>query len=238
MTRIHLISGPRNLSTALMYSFGNRADCSIVDEPFYAWYLNQTDIDHPGREQVLATMDQDVDRVKQNVLFAPYETPVVFFKNMAHHIINTDLGFLDDLTNLFLIRDTTQLIRSFQKVIPNPIMRDIGVQREWELYEYLKNKGKNPLVLDSGQLLKDPEGVLRRLCEGLNIPFDPNMLSWPAGARKEDGIWAEWWYKGVHQSTCFEQRETSRSIEPLPESLMELDEKARYYYDKLSAEAV
>ncbi len=216
-----------------MYSFGNRQDFSVVDEPFYAWYLTQTGIDHPGRELTLQSMSSDVEQVKKEVLLGTYPTERVFFKNMAHHIIDTDLAFLENLTNLFLIRNTTQLIRSFAKVMPKPTMRDIGIKREWELYQHLERTGKRPVVLDSGDLLQDPEAMLPKLCEALQIPFDQAMLSWSAGPRKEDGVWAPWWYKNVHQSTGFIQQKTSQSIEPLPKHLQGLDEEASLYYLQL-----
>ena len=128
-TRIHLISSPRNISTALMYSFSQRKDTTVVDEPFYAYYLNHTGIKHPGTQEILNSQQHDVFQVIQDVILGPYNTKVLFLKNMAHHIIDFEPQFLLKLKNIFLIRDPERLITSFSKVIEAPTMKDIGVQR-------------------------------------------------------------------------------------------------------------
>ena len=45
-------SGPRNLSTAMMRSFGNRADTFVSDEPFYGAFLKPSGADHPMRDEM------------------------------------------------------------------------------------------------------------------------------------------------------------------------------------------
>ena len=233
---IHLISGPRNLSTALMYSFAQRGDTTVIDEPFYAHYLLVTGIDHPGREDTIASMPSDTDQIQQS-FFNFDDTPVLFLKDMAHHLIEMDLSFLDKVTNLFLIRNPHQLIASFAEVIKSPTMQDIGLQQEWELFQKISQvNGQPPVVLDSGDLLRDPEHMLHALCDALDIPRDPRMRSWPAGPRPEDGTWARYWYKGVHRSTGFAQRASSGR--PLPEHCQPLYEEALPYYHQLSQYAI
>jgi hypothetical protein len=202
---LHLISGPRNISTALMYSFGNREDTAIVDEPFYAYYLNKFQVEyHPGTRNILNSQPTDARKVIDHVLFAERQEKYVFIKNMAHHLKGFDYSFIYDVRNIFLIRDPKQLIASFSKVIKQPTGHDIGVQREKELYNEILIHGKYPpIVLDSGEVLKNPAKVLKALCNALEIPFSEKMLKWEAGARKEDGIWARYWYGNVHQSTGF-----------------------------------
>jgi hypothetical protein len=233
---VHLISGPRNLSTALMYSFSRRSDTKVQDEPFYGHYLKVTGLDHPGKEEVMAGMDCDSIQVLSDInQFS--EAPVFFLKNMAHHLIEMDLSFLSNVENLFLIRNPHQLIASFAKVIYNPTVQDVGLKHEWELFDKIMNSGKNkPIVLDSGVLLQNPQLVLTKVCVALGLSFEENMLSWPKGGIKEDGIWAKFWYANVHDSTGFERQQTSER--PLPDHCLALYEEVLPYYEKLSVHAI
>ena len=230
--KINLISGPRNISTALMYSFAQRSDTQVVDEPFYAYYLQKTGIDHPGRKETLDSMSSDLQVVLDQWVYSESSKPLLFIKNMAHHLIMEDLAFLEGMNNLFLIRDPERLITSFSKVIPNPTMQDIGLEREWELFNFIREKtGKDPIVMDSGRALENPRIILQKLCQGLEIPFEESMLSWEAGARKEDGSWAKYWYGSVHRSTGFSL--PPKSKDPFPEHCRDLLEEALPFYHKL-----
>ena len=217
---INLISGPRNVSTALMYSFAQRSDTEVIDEPFYGYYLKQTGIIHPGRPKILASMEVDIDTIIQQIFTKDIESKVLFLKNMAHHHIDIDLQFLLTAKNVFLIRHPKELIASFSKVIKNPNIDDIGLKKSIELYRLLIKEGQQPVILDSGELLKDPTLMLSRLCESLGIHYDPSMESWEAGPIAEDGIWAKYWYSNVHKSTGLvksnsKEVEISRDLEPL-----------------------
>jgi len=232
LKRIHLISGPRNISTALMYSFGNRKDTVVVDEPLYANYLNNhPEIVHPGKEDILKSQSHDFDEVLQNVLLGEYKSDVVFIKNMAHHLDQQDWTFLSEMTNVFLIREPKRLIASFAQVIPNPTLLDIGLGLEFDIFKYLESCNQPIIVLDSHEVLKSPRKVLSKLCDQIGISFDEEMLSWPAGSRKEDGCWAKYWYTNVHKSTGFTQNKISNH--PFPDHLNELLEEATVYYNKL-----
>ncbi|HYG18314.1 MAG TPA: sulfotransferase family protein, partial [Ohtaekwangia sp.] len=155
MNRINLISGPRNISTALMYSFAQRPDTIVMDEPFYAFYLAATDVDHPGKEAVLKRQHRNEKDVLREI-FKPWPKPVLFIKNMSHHIELLREKFLTDVTNVFLIRNPAQIIASYAKVIANPVMRDIGIEYQYNLFEQLRLQGQNPVVIDSGRLLENP----------------------------------------------------------------------------------
>jgi len=231
LTRIHLISSPRNLSTALMYSFAQREDTAVVDEPLYGHYLNVTEADHPGKADILAAMETDWHKVVDQMINCSYDKPVVFFKDMAHHMVHMEWDFLFNLTNLFLIRNPKQLIQSFAKVIPHPRMEDVGVEQQYHLFEMLSDSGKIPVVLDSGELLKNPERVLHRLCNELGITFQKKMLAWEAGAISEDGVWAPYWYQTVHQSTGFLTQRTEDK--PLQSHLIPLYEACMPYYEEM-----
>jgi hypothetical protein len=235
---IQLISGPRNISTAMMYSFGNRADTAIVDEPFYAYYLSNFDVEHPGSEDVLSSMSSDPNSVIQNVLEADRKEEYLFAKNMAHHMDGYDYSYSLDCRNVFLIRDPKRLIASFAKVITNPVANDVGLRREAEIYNEINANGKfEPVVIDSGQLLLNPEKVLREVCNQLSVPFDKGMLNWNAGARVEDGTWAKYWYHSVHKSTGFVQTPKKENV-VLDDRLIPVYEEVLPYYNQLFEKAI
>ena len=228
---VHLISSPRNISTALMYAFANRKDTRVVDEPFYGYYLAKTGLKHPGYEEILDTMPLEVEAILGQLEDLASSMPVLFIKNMAHHLIDVDPGFMKRYANLFLIRDPAALITSFSKVIPHPTMSDIGCAMQFDLYRYLEQFHSFPVV-DSQRVLAFPEYQMKTLCSILGIPFDEGMLKWKAGARPEDGCWAKYWYANVHRSTGFD---TPSSNQPkLPEHCRALFEEALPYYQYLS----
>ncbi len=228
---INLISGPRNISTALMYSFASRMDTIVVDEPMYAFYLKASGATHPGREEILKTMPVDIKEVKQKLLFPKTGKRIYFIKGMAQHYLNIDLEFLRNMQNVFLIRDPYKLILSFSKMIPNPTMIDIGLKKECEIYSFLMSKNEKIIVLDSQEILKDPKKVITQLCGQLGIPFRQEMLQWKAGTRNEDGVWAKYWYADVHKSTGFAK--LKKSEKELPSHLMPLYKESLPYYKML-----
>lgn len=232
-TRINLLSGPRNISTALMYSFASRSDTTVVDEPLYAHYLRVSGANHPGREDILQSQDSDGDRVIKNCMRGECATPVIFFKNMAHHFLQVDLGALRSMTHLFLIRDPRSIIASYARVRPKVALSDIGLNQQVTLYNTLTAAGEQVVVLDSGDLLADPPAMLPQLCQALGIEPDPAMLSWPAGPRPEDGVWAVHWYSSVHRSTGFKSPPAQTA--PFPEQYQSILKEALPLYHKLHA---
>lgn len=236
ITRISLWSGPRNVSTALMYSFRQRSDTTVVDEPLYAYSLVRNDIDHPGREDVIAAQDSDGEAVVRNVLLGSFPTPVVFFKNMASHLDGLDRAFLSQLHNVLLTRDPAEMLPSLIKQVPDPDLEGTGLPMQVALLDAILDEGDDPIVLDSRLLLTDPEGVLTRLCHRVGLEFDPAMLSWPAGPVPEDGVWAEHWYHSVHRSTGFAPYNPKR--EEVPEHLRPLLAQAIPLYERLFAYAL
>ena len=235
-TPICLWSGPRNVSTALMYSFGQRADMHIVDEPLYAHYLRVSGAVHPGGDEVLAAQNQDGDAVIRGIILEKYERPYVFVKHMAHHLVELDLSFLAASKNVLLIRDPEQMLPSLINQIPQPALRDTGLSRQWQLIKELRAMGQEPAVLDAKELLLHPRQVLEKLCVALDIPYEASMLSWPAGPRDQDGVWAKYWYHNVHRSTGFQ--EYAEKKDPFPEFLKPLLEECRPFYQRLYALAL
>lgn len=201
---ICLWSGPRNVSTALMYSFAERADTQVVDEPLYGHFLRVTGTIHPGRDEVLESVDCDGNAVMQKLLSgAANDRSILFMKQMAHHLVGIDRSFLEQTQNIFLIRDPREMLPSLTIQLPKATLADTGLEMQWHLFESLRTMGQNPAILDSRELLLDPSGVLGQLCEKLGIEYTDDMLSWPTGARSEDGIWARHWYHAVHKSSSF-----------------------------------
>jgi hypothetical protein len=236
--RICLWSGPRNVSTALMYSFAQRDDTVVYDEPLYAHYLSKTPAReyHPGAEEVIASMENDGEKVVRDLILGDQPKPVAFFKHMTHHLFDLDLDFLAETVNVLLTRDPLDMLPSFAKRIENPSLQDVGYKLHTELLSRLQSMGQNPPVLDSKQILLNPKKVLSELCERIGIPFQESMLSWKAGARPEDGSWAKYWYESVHQSNGFDKY--FQKNETFPARLKPLLEECQPYYEQLSAIAI
>jgi len=230
--RICLWSGPRNISTALMYSFAQRADTKVYDEPLYAHYLCQTNANeyHPGADDVMASLENDGEKVIE-MMMGEHEKPIVFFKNMTHHILDLDKSFLKDTINVILTRDPVEMLPSFAEVIDNPTITDVGYQLHVDLVSYLESIGVKPIIIDSKRILLNPEKALVELCEKISIVFDPDMLSWEMGSRPEDGVWSKYWYGNVHKSKGF--MNYNPKLDPFPEHLKPLLEECNICYQKL-----
>ena len=222
-------SGPRNLSTAMMYAFGNREDFAIWDEPFYAPYLNATGADHPMREEILAAHEVDPQVIAQRILGSiPAQKPHFYMKHMPHHMIDGfPLDWAKDCVNIHLIRHPARVIASYGAKRDAMTLEDIGFPQQAALYDQIGG-----LVIDSADIRADPEGMLRKLCDALGLAFDPAMLRWTPGPRTEDGVWAKHWYNAVHKSTGFAGAEG-----PMPD-LDHAQEKMRHlampHYENLA----
>lgn len=232
--RIAMWSGPRNLSTALMYSFAARPDCAVWDEPFYAAYLRLTGIDHPMRDQIIATHDSDPARIAAACAGpAPDGKPIFYQKHMTLHMIpEIDRGFMRACRNVFLIRHPARVIASYAAKRENPVLADIGFVQQAALFDEVAAwSGETPLVVDSADIRANPRGTLGKLCAALGIPFSQAMLSWPAGPKPYDGIWAAHWYPAVHRSTGFDAAEGP--LPDLPPDFARLTDQALPYYQRL-----
>lgn len=198
--KIAMWSGPRNLSTAMMYSFGNRSDFAIWDEPFYAPYLAATGADHPMKDEIIAAHETDPNVVAQRCIDTnPAQKPHFYMKHMPHHMIaGFPLDWAKDCVNIHLIRHPARVIASYGAKRDAMTLDDIGFPQQVAIYEKLGG-----LVIDSADIRADPEGMLRKLCDAIHVPFDSAMLQWAAGPREDDGVWARHWYGSVHKSTGF-----------------------------------
>ena len=230
--RICLWSGPRNVSTALMYAFAQRPDTGCVDEPLYGHYLRVSGATHPGFETVLGALDQDGDRVVREVVLGPCDRQVLFCKMMAHHLVDLDRGFLDRTVNVILTRDPREVLTSLVVQVPHPRLADTGYAEQVRLL----NTFADVPVIDARELLSGPEHVLTELCRRLGLEFDPRMLSWPAGPKTCDGVWAPYWYHNVHRSTSF--RAYRPKTRPVAKELEPLLKQCRQHYEILYSQAV
>jgi hypothetical protein len=223
-------SGPRNVSTALMRSFGSRGDALVVDEPLYAYYLNATGIEHPGRDEVMASQPTDWPSVARALTGPlPKGVEVHYQKHMAHHLLpEVDRDWLSGLTQAFLIRDPAHVVASYAKVRGEPTLADLGYPQQVELFRRYGGP-----VVDAADLLRDPAAVLASLCGALGIGYDPAMLAWEPGRRDTDGVWAPYWYAGVEASTGFGAPDP-RPV-AVPDRLAGLVDAARPYYEELAA---
>ncbi|RMD97783.1 MAG: sulfotransferase family protein, partial [Calditrichaeota bacterium] len=223
--RVCLWSGPRNVSTALMYAFAQREDTKVVDEPLYGHYLRVSRAKHPGRKEILAAMETDGGKVIREIILGPCDYPVLFCKNMAHHLVGLNRTFMQYTTNVLLIRDPAEMLPSLAKNLPRPKLRDTGLKIQVEIFKELNRIGEFPPVLDARLLLLNPAGVLQELCKRIGIDFQERMLHWEPGPRPEDGPWAKYWYENLHQSTGF--RPYQPKTEPFPPALLPLLKQCR-----------
>ncbi len=234
--RIAMWSGPRNLSTAMMYSFAARGDCAVWDEPFYAAYLRATGTDHPMRDQIIAAHESDPALVAAACGTGPIpqEQSLFYQKHMTLHMIpGFDRSFMRQCQNVFLIRHPARVVASYAKKREGPTLADIGFTQQAELFDETAGwMGQAPIVIDCADIRADPKQALTRLCAALGIPFTEKMLHWPAGGNASDGIWASHWYGAVHRSTGFEDPEVS--LPTLPPEYQRLADAALPFYEKLA----
>jgi Sulfotransferase domain len=232
-------SGPRNISTAMMRSWGNRSDTVVVDEPFYAFYLKKTGTNHPGADEVVAHGETDwrkvVEECRRNATPESLGSArtIVYQKQMTHHLLpEVSRDWLQDVTNCFLIRDPAAVIASYIKKNAQPKLNDLGFVQQAEIFEFVRSQTDSiPPVIDADDVLRDPERTLRSLCEVIGVEFSDAMLSWPAGPRETDGIWAKYWYAEVEPSSGF-QPYRERKVK-LPENVREIEQRCGECYEKL-----
>lgn len=237
--RVAMWSGPRNISTAMMRSWGNRSDTFVCDEPLYAHYLIVTGRDHPGAAEVVEAGETEVKKVVDWLLGpVPGGKRVFYQKHMAHHLLpDVPREWLRHVTNCFLIREPREVLTSLVKHVPDAELPDSGYAQQAEIFDLVRGwTGQTPPVIDARDVLNDPRRVLGKLCERLGVEFTDRMLSWPPGLRETDGVWAKYWYKEVETTTSF--RPYRPKDEPVPPRLRGLLEECERYYARLYAHRI
>jgi Sulfotransferase domain len=236
VVRVAMWSGPRNISTAMMRSFGARPDTHVADEPFYAAYLARANVDHPMQQEVLASQPTDWREVVQGLLADPPAGLRIFYqKHMTHHMLpDIGLDWMGACRNAFLIRDPELVLASYTVKRGEVTLADIGYVRQSEIFAREADRlGKAPPVVEGADVLRNPAGVLSKLCDALGLPWTDAMLSWPAGRRKTDGVWAPAWYDAVVQSTGFGPPPEDRRV-MLSDDLRRIADEARPHYEALA----
>ena len=232
--RIAMWSGPRNISTAMMRAWENRGDTAVWDEPFYAYYLDSTGIEHPVDSEVIAAGETDWRRVVERLLGeVPGGRPVFFHKHMTHHLLpEIERGWMDAVVNCFLIRDPREVLASYARMRSTVTVEDVGVPQQAEIFDYVQARSADtPAVLDARDVLENPRGVLSALCDRIGIEFTDRMLTWPPGPRESDGVWAKHWYHSVHRSSGFQPYVAKTA--PLPGHLEPLARECEPHYRRL-----
>jgi hypothetical protein len=235
--KIAMWSGPRNISTAMMRSWENRHDCEVIDEPFYAYYLKQTQSPHPCFEEILASQSTQYDEVAKQ-LIQNQTAAIQYQKHMTHHMLqNVDLKWTQHLQHCFLIRDPHEIVNSYTNSRGKCTAEDIGIIRQAQLYEKITALTSQEIpVIDSNAVLNNPSLVITKMCEALSIDFQENMLSWPKGRRKSDGVWAKHWYHSVEASSGFAK--ISKKSFNLTKTQLEVVEEVMPYYNQMKAHTI
>ena len=231
--KIAMWSGPRNLSTALMYSFANRRDMCAVDEPFYAAYLSQTGLNHPMRDDVIMSQNVNTDDVISDLL-SPHDAQHQYQKHMTQHMLPTiSRNWLSHVNNIFLIRHPARVLASWTNKHDVPNLSDIGFSQQLDIYERVIAMELPAVIVESSDIRARPEQTLRALCSAIGLKWDPAMLTWPSGPKPFDGVWAKHWYDAVHRSTCFSGEEGE--LPALSGKLAEINKEALPLYQRLAA---
>jgi|TARA_B110000444_G_scaffold45720_1_gene41639 hypothetical protein len=230
---IHAISGPRNISTALMYSFAQRPNCVVIDEPFYASFLKRTGLKHPGREETLNSYPNSPDGAIERIheFLCSSGTQEIYLKNMAQHMIDVPWQWASNAVHIFWIRHPRKVIRSFAKVLPDLTISDIGIVEQIDQWRSIQNLPGRKIIVDSDEMLSAPNKTFPSICDALGIPFYPEMLSWPRGEKVYDGTWWPHWYSNVHKTAAFGKgTELGPSLSP---KYSDIEIKAIPFYNEL-----
>ncbi len=226
-------SGPRNLSTALMRSFENRNDTKVIDEPFYAYYLKKTELDHPMRNEIINNYPISQQKILSIITSKPKNYKIFYQKHMTHHIIkNTRLDWLDKGYNCFLLRHPAKVINSYIKKNSLKNINDIGFKKQYEIFNKIKKNKIKYTVINADTIIKDPNKSIKKLCKILQIKFTKKMLNWPKGKRASDGIWSKVWYKNVELSTTFSSYKKEKYY--VPKKYNEIYEESLKYYNEMN----
>lgn len=218
---INLMATPRNLSTALMYSFRSRSDCKVIDEPFFGHFLAHSDAFRPSRDETLAQWPSKMSDIQEWITSSSQETEHLFIKNMASHHLEVDSSYAIDYTNIFVLRHPGLIINSFSRGVVTPNMADIGLKLQHQIYDELISHGARCIVIDSEELLQNPASYLASLCKQIGLLWESQMLIWPKGPKPEDGPWAKYWYTNLHSSSGFQKYvEKPKDVKPELEELL------------------
>jgi hypothetical protein len=155
---------------------------------------------------------------------------------MTHHMVP---GFgregIEACVNAFLIRAPEAVLASYARKREDFSLEEIGLPAQVDIFSRAADRlGRAPPVVEGQDVLADPEGMLRALCQACGIGFIRGMLAWPPGRSASDGVWAPVWYEAVEKSTGFAPPRAEAGFNDLPDSLKRIAETARPLYEKLA----
>lgn len=234
--RVALWAGPRDVATLLMYSFANRKDTIVLDEPLHGYYLGFSGQDRFYRQDVLSNMELDPAKIIDTLVRCDMSKPNLFIKNITNQIIGLQWDFLLHFKNILLLQNPEQMIVQYRKHIPGISLIDLSYEVQYHVLLYLIEQGIEPIVVLDTDLLSRPMEMLDRICKKLDIPFDASMMAWPSGPKQCDGIWAKHWYEKVWASDTFAA--FNPQYEPLPAELDFISRKAHLHFDRLAKYAI
>ncbi|NBT29928.1 MAG: sulfotransferase family protein [Gammaproteobacteria bacterium] len=239
-TILALWAVPRSTSTAFEWMMRQRGDFDCLHEPFgEAWYqgeeplwprFKQGDKTTPG-----LTLESVWDSIKTKAKAKP-----VFLKDFPHyinHIWNSE--FLSHFTHSFLIRDPAKTITSMHSKWPDFDELEVGFPEQRALFDLVTAlNGKPPPVIDSDDLLEDPERMTRIFCEAVKIPYRAEALRWNAGG---DPSQFSWWDGGSFHANLAKSTGLSRQtrsypdIDETPERVQQVYRRMLQHYQHLHA---
>lgn len=234
--RIALWAGPRDISTLMLYSFAQRQDANVLDEPLHGYYLGYSGQDRIYREEVIQSMDVDPDRILDTLVYCDLNKPLLFIKNITNQIIGLQWDFILNFKNVLLIQSPELMLKKYNQHIPNLNLLDTSYEVQYHLMLYLIEQGIEPIVVEESKLLANPTDQMEKLCKKLNISFDPEMMQWGKGAKSYEGVWAEYWYQKVRETGCFEDYPADVAL--VPDELEPVQERANPIYEKLKMYAI
>ena len=233
MIKIACWSGPRNISTALMRSWSSRSDTKVIDEPFYAYYLKETGLKHPLADKIIQSYPASFNEILENISSkALDQKPIFYQKHMAHHLVNIkNFNFVDRFENCILIRNPKRVIASY--TLKNNLInaKELGYHQQNEIISYLIQQKRKVIVIDAQSLLQDPKKILKKWCDKINLSFDVKMLKWKKGIYSTDGLWANYWYNSVANTTSFDKKISQNPI--IDKKYIEIYDECMFLYDKM-----
>ena len=238
--KIAMWSGPRNISTALMRSFGNREDTFISDEPLYGYYLKTNNINHPMKNKIINNMETDLLKIIQYLINkVPNDKKIWYQKHMAHHLLlENDLSWIKNFINILLIRNPKKVILSYIKKNALNNILQLGLPQQKQILLFLKKNNMNYFIIDADDLLNSPKKIIFNLCNNIGFNFNEKMLVWDKGKKNYDGVWGDYWYKNVYNSTGFEKKRGKKIDIKIPKKYLPIYEEAIKYYKYLKKDGV
>ncbi|MXZ80857.1 MAG: sulfotransferase family protein [Gammaproteobacteria bacterium] len=192
-----LWSTPRSTSTAFEWAMSNRGDMLCFHEPYNEAYYHGEDrrndryfADDPAPVGKSGLSMSSVHRKLQDLS----ASRVVFIKDFAYSVMHmADDRFLDAFVHTFLIRDPEKVITSMYSKWPDIELDELGFEDMHTLFRRVADRqGHPPPVIDSDELLDNPQIGMEAYCRAVGIPFRPESLNWNSDREESTGNNPTW----------------------------------------------